>query len=152
MQQVTAIVAVSPSTRKTLLPRRPTRLVLVRTPGGAIIGTIVLEGDQRVFVRRVTERIRFRLHDAWPLGAYALEQLVRWRVTLLRYLTPDGIYEVGLAGFIAQAIAMEFPGHPEVQHVLPRSLWTVRPVQLAQTGAAAIQEQLALTPPGEVSA
>ncbi len=119
-------------------------LVPVRTPNGAIIGTIVLEGDQRVFVRRVTERIRFRLHDAWPLGAYALQQLMRWKVTLLRYISRDAICEVTLPDFIALSIAMEFPGHDEVQHVLPRSLWEIRPVRPASAHGRSASEQLGL--------
>ncbi len=149
MDQSTAIVRVSPNTRKSLSNQRFTRLALVRTPSGTIIGEIILEGDRRVFVRRVIERVRFRLHDAWPLGAFALQQLVHWRVAVIRYLAPDGIYQTTLEDFLARAIPLEFPMHDEVQYVLPRTWWPVRPT-LTQRGA--VQEQLALTSPGEVGA
>jgi hypothetical protein len=98
----------------------------VRAPGGRVIGCVVQEGGERVFLRRVRpERHLFRALDAWPLGAYALDQLRRWRVTRLRYVGPDGVYEVPVDGFLSRAISLEFPH--ETQLVLPRAWWPTRP-------------------------
>ncbi len=146
MGQSTASVAVSSRSRKPL-SKRSSHLALVRTPRGTVIGDIVLEGDQRVFVRRVHERHRLRSHDAWTIGGYVLQQLVRWHLTMIRYLAPDGTYETSLADFLARAIPLEFPGHDESQHVLPRGWWTIRPVQVQER---AVQEQLALHAAPEV--
>ncbi len=150
MEQSTAIVAVSPHARKSL-STRPLHLAAIRTPRHVVIGTVVEEDGRRIFIRRVQEKHVFRELDGWTLGAFALEQCRRWRVELLRYLSPDGVYETTLAYFIERSIPLEFPGHSEVQHVLPRGWWPVQPVRPAQRQENSIQEQLALTSAEEVS-
>lgn len=116
------------------------RLAPVRTPSGAVIGEIVQDGAARIFTRRVREeRDLYRSLDAWPLGAFALEQLRRWRVATIRYTAQDGVYETTVADFLARAIPLEF-AH-ETQFVLPRAWWATRSARPAGRAAG---EQLGL--------
>ncbi len=124
------------------------RLARVRTPAGAIIGPIILEEGERVFVRSVQQRHLFRELDGWSLGEYALEQLLRWRVGMIRYRSPEGIYETPVSIFTASAIPREFEPNPERQHILPRHLWATRPAEVKTVSSMDRVKQMAL--PGVV--
>jgi hypothetical protein len=116
-------------------------LTPVRTPAGVVIGQIVLEGEDRVFVRRVRASDRYRALDSWTIGEAILRQLIKWRVTRIRYLAPEGRYESTLAFFRANAVLLDCDH--ELQHTLPRGQWptgadTAAPMPVAVTGAAQV--------------
>ncbi len=94
---------------------------VVREPGGRVIANVWQEDPARVLERRVGERHRYRARDAWSLGAGALEQARALRVDVLRYIAPDGVYDVAFPDFEAQAERL--PLAHERQFVLPRRLW-----------------------------
>ncbi len=110
---------------------------VVREPAGRVIARVEQEGAVRVLVRRVKPQPHlYRARDAWPLGAHALTQAKDLGVDVLRYIAPDGIYEIALAIFVEQAERLPFAHEP--QFVLLRSCWRFTP------HAPATVEQLAL--------
>lgn len=109
----------------TILLRPQSEVLPIRTPEGKVIARVRREGEVFVLVRRVHEKHRFRVRDAWSLGEHALRQVQEIPVARLRYIADDGTYEVGLCTFLRDAECLSFTH--EAQHVLPRQRWEFTP-------------------------
>lgn len=107
------------------IPRVVSQVLLIRAPEGKVIAHVRREGEALVLVRRVREKHRFRVRDAWSLGEHALRQVQEIPVARLRYIADDGKYEVDLPTFLREGELLPF-AH-EAQHVLPRARWGFTP-------------------------
>jgi len=100
---------------------------LVRLPGGTPVGKVYLEEGIRIWERRVTARHVLRMSDSFTINQPVLRQLRNLRVVLIRYVAPEGTYELDLDAFIAMSKRHRFPSMAEDVLAVPRADWRFRP-------------------------
>jgi len=100
---------------------------LVRLPGATPVGKVYLEEGIRVWERRVTARHILRMSDSFTINEPILRQLRNFRVVLIRYVAPEGTYELDLDAFTAMSKRHRFPSMDEDVLAVPRTVWRFRP-------------------------
>ena len=100
-----------------------------------MIAEVYDEGGVIVAQRIVTEGCHLLWKwDAWPLGRQALDQALDMDVDLLRYVAPEGTYEIAVAAFVEQAERLPF--RHETQFALRRRAWRFTPHEAAASTEA----------------
>lgn len=96
-------------------------------PGGRPVGELKREHGVLVWERRVRSKHVLRMTDSWTVNHGILRQLADFGVTLLRYIAPEGTYEVALDDFVRSSSVLRKFARGEDVHALPRSNWAYMP-------------------------
>lgn len=109
--------------RATIHTHKPTdNLPLVRLPGtGKPVGKLRYEAGCLVWERTVGKAHVLRMVDGWTINRGILRQLSKARVDLVRYVAPEGVYEITLSVFMEACRLWEGLANGEDVYSLPRS-------------------------------
>jgi|GEM_PF-4336592 len=92
-------------------------------PNGQHVGSYSEEGGQLIWTRNVCQKHLLRFLDAWTINDSLLRKLTAHHVSLIRYRSREGVYEVTLSDFLERATLLRAFACDEDVFAVARDQW-----------------------------